>query len=370
MRPADRLRRLLLGLACGLLAATAGAGERCRIAFDIGSSGIRAGASNSGVTTRTDIDYLSPLWAGRGLEEMAPATVTALRELPKQGGFSTDCARVGGSFSAWRIALRQDGEKLASILARIEAESGVAVLVLPQNVEGGYGYFAARQLLADRLKTSHVLDIGGGSMQISGERSSFGDNLGQKIWHRALCDRIRMTQTQTCVLQPMSGAELATARALLAEKLQGVRAALRQPVTLTAISPPVTRVVLPALERLSGSGSEQSAVQRSVLSAAIEKMAGLTLEATEKLFATQEKYAVYLLSDMLLVEGVLQATGSVDLQVSEVDLSNVPGLLTDDHAFAWSGHYGCYLQRLGELGLAAYASDPESCGKEQFETTQ
>jgi hypothetical protein len=73
---------------------------------------------------------------------------------------------------------------------------------------------------------------------------------------------------------------------------------------------------------------------------------------------------------MLLVEGLLQATGGEDLEVSEIDLTNLPGLLADDRAFAWRGHYDCYLQRLRQLGLAAYASDPESCGNEEFKTTQ
>ena len=104
-----------LGLACGLLAATVFAGESCRIGFDIGSSGIRAGVSDSSVTTRTDIDFIGPLLAGGGLDETA--TIAALRELPKQGGFPTDCVRVGGGFSAWRIALREDPDKLAGILA-------------------------------------------------------------------------------------------------------------------------------------------------------------------------------------------------------------------------------------------------------------
>jgi len=359
----DSVGRLLLGLACGLLAATAFAAEPCRIGFDIGSSGIRAGTSNSGVTTRTDIDYLGPLSAGRGLDATATATIEALRELPKQGGFPADCTRVGGGFSAWRIALREDAEKLAGLLARVEAATGVAVLVLPQNVEGRYGYFAARQLLGDRLMTSHVLDIGGGSMQISGEHSSFGDDLGQKLWHRALCERIRMSPA--CVLQPMSVADLAAARALLAEKFEDIRAAVPPPVTMTAISPPVTRGVLPAVEHLFGGGAEHDTVQRARLTAAIEKTAGLTPEETGKLFAIPERYGLYLLSDMLLVEGVLQATGGEELRVSEIDLTNLPGLLADDRAFAWSGNYGCYLRRLRTLGLAAFASDPQSCGNAQ-----
>ena len=42
--------------------------------------------------------------------------------------------------------------------ARIHAASAVAVLVIPQLQEGAYGYTGARQLLGDRLTTSHVLD--------------------------------------------------------------------------------------------------------------------------------------------------------------------------------------------------------------------
>ena len=64
---------------------------------------------------------------------------------------------------------------------------------------------------------------------------------------------------------------------------------------------------------------------------------------------------------MLLVEGVLLATGGESLRVAEVDLTNLPGLLADDRAFAWEQRHGCYLERLQTLGLDAYASDPATC---------
>ena len=66
----------------------------------MGSSGIRAGASGSAVTTQTGIEYLDPLWAGRGLEETVAPTIAALNDLPREAGFPADCARVGGGFSA------------------------------------------------------------------------------------------------------------------------------------------------------------------------------------------------------------------------------------------------------------------------------
>ena len=327
----------------------------------MGSSGIRAGASGSPVTTQVAIDYLDPLWAGRGLEETVAPTIAALNDLPREAGFPADCARVGGGFSAWRLALEQDVERLADILARIRAASAVAVLVIPQLQEGAYGYSGARQLLGDQLTTSHVLDIGGGSLQIAGERSAWGDMLGQKAWHRRLCQEIRNAESLPCELQPMTSDELATARALLAELLGGVAAALPGTVTLTAISRPVSRSVAPAVARLAPSGAGADALQRPAISAAIGRIAGLTGSETMVATGNSSDHVAYLLSSMLLVEGVLLATGGESLRVAEVDLTNLPGLLADDRAFAWGQRHGCYLERLHALGLGAYASDPATC---------
>jgi len=353
-------RWLLAAAFFGLFSASTAA-EPCRIAFDLGSSGIRAGGSAGATTARTDIDYLGPLWAGRGLEETEAATVAALRELPEKAGLGADCVRVGGGFSAWRLALQQDSAALAALLARLRAASGVAVLVMPQLREGAYGYFGARQLLGEQLTTSHILDIGGGSLQIAGEQSSFGTALGQKIWHRHLCQEIRNSESTPCTLQPMTGDELAIARELLAARLGEVATALPAAVSLTAISRPVSRGVAPAVHRLSGASGQPTGFSRPALTAAIERIARLTREETASLLGSPASYVAYLLSDMLLVEGLLQATGSDRLEVAELDLTNLPGLLADDRAFAWEQHYDCYLDRLRSQGLDAYASDPASC---------
>lgn len=353
-------RRTLGGLVFALLATAVAAEPSCRVAFDIGSSGIRAGADNSSVTARGDIDYLGPLWAGRSLEETVAPTITALQDLPEKAGFSRECERVGGGFSAWRLAIDQGAGDLASILQRIWSASGVAVLVIPQLKEGAYGYFGARQLLGDALKTTHVLDTGGGSLQIAGERSTFGETLGQKVWHRHLCREIRNSESTPCSLQPMTGDELATARDLLAEKLKGVGSALPEPVSMTAISRPVSRGVLPAVRQFSVGNGEGTGFQRVELTAAIERLARLNHEETVAQLGAS-RHLAWLLSDMLLVEGLLQATGGERLQVAEIDLTNLPGLLADDHAFAWQSHYACYLERLRSVGLAAYATDPATC---------
>jgi hypothetical protein len=57
---------------------------------------------------------------------------------------------------------------------------------------------------------------------------------------------------------------------------------------------------------------------------------------------------------MRLVEGVLLATGGESPQVTEIELTNLPGLLADDHAFARRLKYNCYLERLQTLGIDAY----------------
>ena len=160
---AGRLARLLAAIvisAAPVHAAAAGEATGpadCRIAFDMGSSGIRAGATDSERTARREFDALGVLWAGKGPAALAPASISALRELPNEAKFGSRCAAVGGGFSAWRLALQQDAKGLIETLARIHAESGVAVLVVPADREGAYGHYAARQLLGRRLTTTHVL---------------------------------------------------------------------------------------------------------------------------------------------------------------------------------------------------------------------
>ncbi|MCG2578520.1 hypothetical protein LZ012_16105 [Dechloromonas sp. XY25] len=352
---------LLAGLAGCLLAAVALAGEPCRIAFDMGSSGIRAGESGRTEVMRADIDYLAPLSAGRGLAETLPPTIAALRNLPAQGSFDQDCPRLGGGFSAWRIAAKEDRQKLADDLAAIRADSGVAVLVIPQRQEGAYGYQGARQLLGDKLTTSHILDIGGGSLQVAGERDSFGALFGQKLWHRELCKALRNSSELPCALQPMTPQELDSARSLLRDRLHGIVRDLPQGATLTAISRPVTRGVAPAVARLFNRPAGLTEISPAMLRATLELHAGLSLDAMAERLGSERKHAAYLISDLLLVEGLMEATGGHDLRIAEIDLTNLPGLLADDRGYRWAARHDCYLQRLRSLGVAAYFSDPATC---------
>lgn len=348
-------------LACALASGLAQAEAPCRVAYDIGSSGIRAGASNSDRTTRAGIDYLAALREHGSLDASVGPTVAALAQPFAEGLFSAACARVGGGFSAWRLALRQDVGKLIPDLTKIRAATGVAVIVVPQRVEGSYGYLGARRLLGSRLTTSHVLDIGGGSLQVAGEKTTFGDAIGQKLWHQQVCQALAKPGGLPCSLSPMTDDELATVRAILAKRLENVGASLGGAVTMTAISRPVTHGVAPAVARLLDRPPGSGSLSRADLGRAIGQLAGMTLEDTAARLGIAPAYAAYLLSDMLLVEGLMQAAGAADMQVAEVDLTNIPGLLADDRAYRWADNYGCYLLRLARDGLDAYGSDPASC---------
>ncbi len=354
-------RTLLAGLAGCLLAAVAAAGEPCRVAFDMGSSGIRAGQSGRPEVLRADIDYLTPLSAGRGLADTLPATVAALRDLPAQGGFDPGCTRLGGGFSAWRMAAQEDRRKLAGDLEAIRNRSGVAVLVIPQRQEGAYGYLGARRLLGDRLTTSHILDIGGGSLQIAGENHSFGAQFGQKLWHRELCKALRHSAELPCALQPLTPAELDSARQLLRSRLQGIARDLPGGARMTAISRPVTRGVAPAVAHLFNRPAGLDSLSPTLLRATLEVNASLGLDEMANRLGSERKHAAYLISDLLLVEGLMQATGNHDLRIAELDLTNLPGLLADDRGYGWVAQHDCYLRRLRAMGVGAYFSDPATC---------
>jgi hypothetical protein len=358
--------RLACLLACCLVLLPAQADQACRIAFDVGSSGIRAGSDASPATARVDIDYLGDLWADGRIDSTLGDTARALQELPRQADFPGDCARIAGGFSAWRMALEKaSGEELAATLSEIHRRSGVAILVIPQGVEGRYGYVAAERGLDGRLHSSHILDIGGGSLQVAGRAGAWGRPLGQKAWNRLLCDELR--PGADCALPVLGGEELERARRLAGERLQDLAGTLSGPVTLTAISRPVSRGLYPALKRLAADGGmpadavDPRGFTLAAAQAAIARLAPLAADERSARSGVAPPFSAYLVSDLILVEGILKATGASRLEVAEVDITNVPGLLEDDRAFAWACRYGCYLEQLRHRGEAAYDADPAEC---------
>ena len=336
--------------------------QDCRIAFDLGSSGIRAGSSlavSPAKPTRRNLDLLTPLWAGQGLRSQMPAVTAALLELPAQAGWPARCARIGAGFSAWRLAWQQEAAALPDLLGSLRASTGVAVFILPPVSEGQLAYRSAREVLGPALVTSHVLDIGGGSMQVAGESSTFGTDLGQKAWLQKLCAQLSPGSRPACTLQALSVGALAQARSLALEQLKDLPAELGPGVSMTAITRPVTRGVLPALRALGQ--RREGSIELGPLTAAIDTLAKLELGALARMTGTAPAFAGYLLSDMLLLEALLKVTQAREVKVAEAEINNLPALLADERSYTWGQHYACYLQRLAQQGLAAYLSDPASC---------
>jgi hypothetical protein len=370
-----RTKAQLLGLAVVAWAAMSGPAQAqaqppanpppadCRIAFDMGSSGVRAAASGTGdgvlMPTR-DLDLLTPMMQGQRLELLLPAVVSALRELPQQARLPATCRQLGGGFSAWRLAWRLDGAQLSQQLETLREQTGVAVLVIPAAVEGRYGHDSAKQALGLRLQTTHILDIGGGSTQVASQDRSFGIELGQKSWANQLCQTLGRGSGVACQLLPMRAQELQQARDLASHQLQALPAEVG-PGTLTAISRPVTRGIRSALRSLGMAQGESISAQE--LGMAIDRLSPMTLDEVVQLTGLAVNFAPYLVSDMLLVEAVMRAMNLATLALAETAINNLPALLRDERAFAWSQRHPCYVQRLRELGPAAYFSDPAGCTK-------
>lgn len=333
------------------------------MAFDLGSSGVRALSSRTDEAPSMpgrDLDLLTPLMAGQPLESLIPGVEDALRGLAQQLKAPPACLRLGGGFSAWRLALKKDAAHLARQLEALHTSTGVAVLVIPATVEGRYGHASALKALGPRLKTTHVLDIGGGSMQVAGHDTSFGTELGQKSWHRLLCQSLGRA-VGSCQLQPLQAGELQRARTLADEQLRTLPGEVGA-VQVTAISRPVTRGIQSALQSLGLALPEQILLRD--LSQALEHLGGgWTLEQTVQRTQAAPAFVGFLLSDMVLVEAVMRALNLSTLALAESPINNLPALLQDDRAFEWAKQHSCYLKRLRDNGLAAYFMEPSHCGQ-------
>ena len=164
----------------------------------------------------------------------------------------------------------------------------------------------------------------------------------------------------------MTPAELTQARTVLANRLlslKGMMTTSNGPTpSLTAISRPVTHGIAPALAHYMGAPHQtQTALSLHTLQSAIEEIAAYPVAKSSALLHASLPRSAFLLSDMLLLEGVLLASNLKEITLAPVDLTNLPGLLADDWAYQWAQHYDCYLSRLSTQGSEAYFSRPERC---------
>lgn len=375
--------RIILGAVCGAMLAVAAPDARaqapqrppaCTVGFDIGSSGIRVGSTADGRDGRVSIDYLGDLWAHGAIVATNEATVGALRKLAD----GTDCLTVAGAYSAWRLAIEREGaERVADTLAALHRQSGVAIFVIPQTVEGSYGYYGARRLLGGRLTTPYILDVGGGSLQIASSDGGWGTALGQKAWRKAFCAEAKGSADPSCAPNPVGEDAIDQSRRILAREMAEARAALGQGLRVTAVSSPVVRGIHPILAYLANGKRaipgtvDATGFDRTALDGAIALMQRHDDDGIVRLLdqcpvagtgpVCQAKFVATAVTDMLLVRTIMEGLGVQRLEVAEADLTNVPGILADPRAAVWAGRYDCYLDRLRRQGAQAYLSSPEGC---------
>jgi hypothetical protein len=371
-----RFAVLVAALAVGGGTAAAEPQAQCRTGFDIGSSGIRVGSTTGQLGGKVSIDYLSDVWADNVIDSTNDATAAALRELAA----GNTCPAVAGAYSAWRLAAEKGGaDKVAATLADLYARTGIAIFVMPQEVEGGYAYYAASRELGPRLVTPFVLDIGGGSMQFATHDNGWGAALGQKAWRKLFCAEVKASPQADCAANPAGVDAIAQSQRVLAPVVADARAKLGHGFAVTAVSAPVVRGIHPILLHLARqhpalrSHVDADGFDLAALNDAIARLAPLgdadivdvldgcrrtaTAEAT-----CPSRFVSSYVTDMLLLQAFMAGLEISRVQVSELDLTNVPGILGDEHAFAWASHYGCYLSRLRRQGIGAYTTSPATCG--------
>lgn len=369
-------RVLTLGVLAVILSAPAQAG--CRIGFDVGSSGVRVGAADSDAQARTGIDYLADVWADNRMDASVGQTIAAFSTLPAAAGLPDGCDAVAGGYSAWRLVLeRGNRAEVAETLRLIRARTGVALYVIPQDVEGTYGFYAARQALGDHLRDPYILDVGGGSMQIASIHTGWGAALGQKAWRKLYCHDGKGSDVAACAVNPVGPGAIALARKLLAANVASARAALGPLQEATAVSAPLVKTMHPVIRhlaargRIAADGITATSFDIGALGAAIRVLSDKDDAALLRYLddcpqvdgqaICAPSFLPTLVSDMLLVHAFMEGLGIRRLELAEANLTNVPGLLADTRAWAWRDRYNCYLSRLVQQGDRAFKSNPATC---------
>jgi hypothetical protein len=376
-RPSFLASSLFIGL-LALLGVGAGHAEdqACRIGFDIGSSGIRVGSNTTGATASVDIDYFSDFWDDMKLDLSIEPTIQALLSLPNQAGLPNNCIAVAGGYSIWRLAMDHAGwSDTAKILENIHRRTGVAIYVIPQEVEGFYGYFAAREILGDNLHTPYILDIGGGSLQIASVDRGWGAALGQRAWQQRFCEMVKNQASDLCVPNPVGPDASDRSASVLEPQIVEARTILGSGLRMTAVSPAVTKVIHPIVQILAAKKLVNGAVDEHGFSLqALNEAIILLQEHNDDEILTlidgcrwngnqvcNTDFVEYFVTNMLLVKTLMDGLSIEYLEVGSARINNVPGLLADQRTFDFASHYDCYLMRLKEEGVDAYRSEITSC---------
>lgn len=350
-----------------MLGGTVHARSECLTVFDVGSSGVRTGNSETQLRSRAPLEFLRTVWATGTLDPLLPDLVKILNDLPRQAHYKGSCLKLAGGFSAWRLALDKNPQALIAVLEKVQQDTGVYVVVIPQAVEGSYAWVGAQQRLGADLKTEYVLDVGGGSFQLSGQRESIGLPLGQKSNRRAVCLGLELDGGERCLLLPLSAEQRLGAKDLLLDRLKAAgQLSDATSIEATAVSRPVTRGVMPFANRVLQLGESNRVLTAQQVASVSEQLSQMDVKQVTQMMGGAEDMHEYLMSDLLLLEAVMQHARISRLHAHEADINNVPGLMQDQNLKLASQAYPCYLDWLSKVGIQAYALAGSHCLARSF----
>lgn len=347
----------------------------CVVAFDMGSSGVRAGENLSDKQAEQRFDYFT-LFANTGSLNASEAQLTdSFKNLPVRAKLNSSCKRIGGGFSVWRMAQSGEPDQLNAMLQRLYENTGVAVFVIPQHREGHYAFQAAKAKLGDLLDSSHILDIGGGSFQVAGADTGFGLQLGQKSIYQVLCKRLRAIRNSLegneCQLEVLSIFERDTLRQYMQQYLQAhlVSSNCKKsqcPQSLTAISKPVTKGVYPLLTKLEVSEAT-GVISFKDLNLAVNTVSTMKLSDLSLRLGTHSEFNKYLISDLIFLEALSRWLNLEKFKVAEVDVNNVYGLTRDPVLLSLSDQFPCYLSGISRYPTKSLEELDKNCKKIELE---
>src|SRR3954452_16975250 len=220
----------------------------------------------------------------------------------------------------------RDADNQAEFLALARSRSGLAVEVLPGPAEARYGYLAA--VNSTTLSDGVVLDLGGGSMQLTRVRARAADDA--RSWPLGA---VRMTERfnpgkkkQTRALREHIAAELRSASWLGEDgRLVAVGGTVRNLAAAAQLA-----------AGLPSYGIQGYFVSRSALGELIEQFASLEPAERGEVAGIKASRGDLILAGALVIDGVLEAGGFASFEATEAGLRE-----------------GVFFERLYPDGLAA-----------------
>ncbi len=209
----------------------------------------------------------------------------------------------------------RDAENATAFLARARERSGLPIRVLSREQEARYGYLAA--VNSTTLREGCVVDLGGGSMQLVGVRERLAGESGS--WRLGA---VRMTERFLPNGGPAKRRQLQELREHVARELASAPWLLGTGRRLVGIGGTVRSLAAVAqrAEGLPSNGVQGAVVTREALEEIVGRLAALPTAERAGVPGVKPARADLILAGSVVVQGVLQAGGFEELEVTEAGL--------------------------------------------------